>query len=149
MQRAMTMQIRTARLADAPRLAELSTQLGYPSTAAQVEARLARLPADGSHIVYVAEQEGGSVVGWVHVHANPTVETDARAEVAGLVVDLRCRNAGIGRRLMEAAENWAREKGLPAVTLRSNIIREGARRFYESLGYTLIKTQHAFRKELV
>jgi len=139
--------IRDAALADAARIADLATQLGYPSSTEQVLARLRTLPQDGSHAVYVAVSDAG-VVGWVHVFALYPVAHDCVAEIAGLVVDATCRGSGAGKRLMDAAENWAREKGLDTVVLRSNVIREAAHKFYEKLGYTRIKTQHVFRKVL-
>ena len=139
--------IREAVLADAPRIAELSTQLGYPSTTEQVLVRFRSLPQDGTHAVYVAVSDDG-VVGWVHVFELLPVCHDRVAEVAGLVVDASCRASGVGKRLMDSAENWAREKGLGTVVLRSNVIREAAHKFYEKLGYSRIKTQHAFRKIL-
>ncbi len=140
--------VREAALADAARIAALATQLGYPSTTEQALARLRTLPQDGSHVVYVAENETHGVIGWVHVFELLPVAHDRVAEVAGLVVDASCRSTGVGKRLMEAAEHWARTKGLSTVVLRSNVIREPAHNFYEKLGYTLIKTQHAFRKVL-
>ena len=140
--------VREAALADATRIAELSGQLNYPSVPADVARRLRELPQDGSHAVFVAEDGAGRVVGWAHVFALHFVGSDLRAEVAGLVVDDSCRRGGVGKALMARVEEWAREKGLPAVTLRSNIIRGPAHAFYEKLGYTRIKTQHAFRKQL-
>jgi GNAT superfamily N-acetyltransferase len=140
--------VREAALADAVRIAALAEQLTYPSTPEEVERRLRELPRDGSHIVFVAEDGAGRVVGWAHTYALHFVGSDLRAEVAGLVVDESCRNAGVGKVLMARIEDWARQNGLAAVTLRSNVIREPAHKFYEKLGYTRIKTQHAFRKVL-
>jgi N-acetylglutamate synthase-like GNAT family acetyltransferase len=140
--------IREASLGDAARIAELSGQLSYPTKQADVERRMRALPQDGSHAVFIAEDGGGRVVGWAHVYALHFVGSELRAEVAGLVVDESCRRGGVGIALMARVEEWAREKSLPAVTLRSNVIREPAHKFYEKLGYTRIKTQHAFRKVL-
>jgi GNAT superfamily N-acetyltransferase len=140
--------IREAVFADAARIADLATQLGYPSTMEQALVRLRTLPQDGSHAVYVAQNEMDAVVGWVHVYEHLPVCHDRVAEVAGLVVDASCRGTGVGKRLMEVVENWAHTKGLNTVVLRSNVIREPAHKFYEKLGYTRIKTQHAFRKAL-
>lgn len=140
--------IRAATLEDALRLAPLSGQLGYRSTAEEVAARLAPILSDPEHLVFVAEQSSGEISGWADVFVMRTVGTDPRAEVAGLVVDEGCRSQGIGGRLMERVEEWAREQGCAAVTLRSNIIRERAHLFYERLGYQVIKTQKSFRKML-
>jgi hypothetical protein len=49
---------------------------------------------------------------------------------------------------MQAAETWTLEKGCSSVYLRSNVIRTGAHEFYKRLGYTIIKSQYAFRKVL-
>lgn len=140
--------VRPVTIADVPRLAELCGQLGYASTIQDIEQRLRLIQPDEKAIVFVAEQPGGQVVGWVHVFVHRTIEVDPSAEIGGLVVDESCRSKGVGRLLMERAERWAREKGCLAVTLRSNVIRERAHAFYENLGYTVIKAQKAFRKVL-
>ncbi|MBI1737931.1 MAG: GNAT family N-acetyltransferase [Acidobacteria bacterium] len=140
--------VREAALADAACIAALAGQLSYPSTPEDVVQRLRGLPQDGTHAVFVAEDGAGRVVGWAHVFVYRPLEHDAVAEIAGLVVDENCRGAGAGKLLMVAVEHWALGKGLPAVVLRSNVIRDAAHQFYESLGYTRIKTQHAFRKIL-
>lgn len=140
--------VRRARKEDAAAIAELSGQLGYPSTKEQVERRLVHVLADSAHTLFVAEMTGGHIGGWLHVFGYHVVESDPRAEVGGLVVDEAQRGAGIGRLLMQNAENWAREKGYAAVGLRSNIVRHDAHAFYQRIGYKIPKTQHVFRKEL-
>ena len=142
------MAIRRARVEDAGRLAELATQLSYPSTPEQIVARLAPLLGEKEHAVFVAEDGSQGVIGWGHVYIHRGVEMDGRAELAGLVVDEAHRGAGVGQALMQAVESWARGLGSPSIGLRSNIIRERAHAFYLRLGYRQIKTQHAFRKEL-
>jgi GNAT superfamily N-acetyltransferase len=139
--------IRPASPADVDRLAALAGQLGYPSTPVQIEKRLRAIADDSGHAVFVAEQNG-AVAGYLDVFVLRTVESEPRAEVAGLVVDENVRSLGVGRRLMEHAEEWARAQGCNLVSLRSNVIRARAHAFYERLGYTLVKTQKAFRKQL-
>jgi GNAT superfamily N-acetyltransferase len=73
---------------------------------------------------------------------------DPQAEVGGLVVDEGYRRRGIGRLLMQQAEQWACEKGCWAVYLRSNVVRKDAHAFYEGIGYSNVKTSLAFRKTL-
>jgi GNAT superfamily N-acetyltransferase len=139
--------IRPARPEDAPALAPLSTQLGYPSTAADLASRLALILPDPAQFVAVAELSG-QVVGWIHVALYFTLESGAAVEIRGLVVDEEHRGRGIGRALLRRAEEWARERGARVMRLRSNVIRDGAHAFYLHLGYTIVKTQHAFRKNL-
>ncbi|HVS45273.1 MAG TPA: GNAT family N-acetyltransferase [Verrucomicrobiae bacterium] len=50
--------------------------------------------------------------------------------------------------MLDRAERWARERGCPALSLRSNVIRERAHAFYERRGYTHKKSQHYFEKRL-
>jgi len=140
--------IRAASLNDAGQLAELSGQLGYPSQAEEMKQRLERVQPDKEHALFVAEQQGGRVVGWVHVFLYHSIENATRAEVGGLVVDERSRSQGVGHQLLARAEQWAREKGCRVIGLRSNVIRDRAHAFYEREGYKVIKTQKAFRKDL-
>ena len=141
--------IRVATPNDAARLAELSTQLGYPATSENILGRLGQILGDREHAVFVAEaRERAYVVAWVHVLVTHVLEEDSQAEIAGLVVDEAWRGRGAGRLLMERAEQWAREQGCRAVRLRSNVIRAEAHAFYEKLGYQVIKSQKVFRKTL-
>jgi GNAT superfamily N-acetyltransferase len=142
------MKIRTALRKDAEQLAELTTQLGYPSTATQIRTRLGQLRPASKHIVFVAELPGAGVIGWLHVSVTNLLESDLRAEVNGLVVADGQRSLGAGAKLIDAAENWARRQGCKAMNVRSNLIRERAHKFYEREGYEHYKTQKAFRKPL-
>lgn len=107
--------IRLARAGEAGRIAVLCQQLGYPASQGQEQRRLDQVQQDENHAVYVAEQSGGYVVGWVHVCVRQLVVADPQAEIGGLVVDEGHRSRGVGRLLMEQAERWAREKGCWAV----------------------------------
>lgn len=139
--------VRTARLEDAPAIAELCGQLGYPSTTEETRHRLERMAGFPYHILFVAELNG-RVVGWTHVHAYPLPELDFHADLGGLVVDKAHRSAGLGKALLAAAEDWARSKGCADLRVRSNVIRLEAHRFYETNGYEKIKSQFTFRKRL-
>jgi len=111
------LKIRQAKSADAPEIAALAGQLGYPATAAQVSKQ-------------------------------PLLEVEVRAEVNGLVVAEGQRSFGAGARLLAAAEDWARKHGCKSMSVRSNVIRERAHKFYERHGYEHYKTQKSFRKPL-
>ena len=146
--RTKQLQIRPAKLADAPRIAELAGQLGYPSTPAQIRRRFRTLQPASQNAVFVAELPNEGVVGWVHVSKVPLLDVDVRAEIDGLVVAEGQRSLGAGARLMAAAENWARKHGCKGMSVRSNVIRERAHKFYEHCGFEHYKTQKSFRKPL-
>jgi GNAT superfamily N-acetyltransferase len=142
--------IRRARRSDAERIAQLSAELGYPATAAQVATRLRQLTPASKHAVFVAESSDAAMglIGWMHVSVSHLLESDMRAEVNGLIVAEGQRSAGAGAKLLEAAEEWARRRGCRGMNVRSNVIRERAHGFYERNGYEHYKTQKAFRKAL-
>jgi GNAT superfamily N-acetyltransferase len=142
------MKIRRAQRSDAARIAKLSRQLGYPATAAQIAQRLRGLRPAAQHAVFVADLPGRGVVGWVHVTVAHLVDSDTRAEINGLVVAEGQRSLGAGARLLEAAEEWSRKRGCRSMSVRSNVIRERAHKFYERQGYEHYKSQKAFRKSL-
>jgi GNAT superfamily N-acetyltransferase len=139
--------VRAARLEDAERLAELAGQLGYPTTPQQIRERFKSIAGDREQALFVAELQG-EVIGWVQVLIYELLVAEREGEIGGLVVGERYRGRGVGRSLMQHAESWARQQGCPSVYLRSNIIRSGAHEFYRRLGYSLIKSQYAFRKAL-
>jgi GNAT superfamily N-acetyltransferase len=146
--RQLTAEIRTPQPRDYTRMAELAGQLSYPSTAEQIAQRLSKMERSGEHAVFVAQLPSGELAGWIGVFIYRCIETDVRAEVSGLVVDEQQRSKGIGQRLLERAEEWARANGCTMIGLRSNVIRGRAHAFYERLGYEHFKTQKSFRKHL-
>jgi GNAT superfamily N-acetyltransferase len=130
------MSIRNAEITDAAAIAELLTQLGYPSTGQDVRDRLTYWAADQASRVMVADHDN-QVTGCLSIHAVPYLERTGRwARVESLVVDQSARGAGIGRSLLHAAENLARTWGCLAVEITSARTRHGAHAFYQRMGYT-------------
>jgi len=139
--------VRRAGAADAERIAELSGVLGYPVGPCVVSERLAHLLARDDNAVFVAV-DAGRVVGWIHGAEHELLETGRICEILGLVVDASIRRGGAGSTLVAAVEEWAALRGLPQVSVRSNIVRVESHPFYERLGYVRVKTQHSYRKNL-
>ncbi len=143
------MNIRSATIQDGYAIAELSGQLGYPSTVEEIVKRLRLIGNKTDHGVFVAELPGGDIAGWVHVLIEVHLESGTFAEIAGLVVEEHHRGIGIGRKLVEAAEHWASGKGCASVRVRTNVIRKETHKFYERVGYEVMKKQSVFQKLLV
>jgi GNAT superfamily N-acetyltransferase len=87
-------------------------------------------------------------VGWAHAYVCCLVESGPYVELGGLVVDESYRGKGVGGKLLEKVEDWARQNRCRSVSVRSNVIRHQAHKFYADQGYEQIKTQHAFRKRV-
>jgi len=142
------MRIRFATLEDAPAIASLSSQLGYPADSVEVAGFQAQVLQHPDHIVFVAESHEGTVCGWVHVFLSRRLFLPPFAELGGMVVDKGHRSSGIGGALMARAEDWAAECGCSIFRIRSSTIRTGAHKFYERMGYTASKSQQVFDKSL-
>ncbi|MEA2603625.1 MAG: hypothetical protein QOF89_4617 [Acidobacteriota bacterium] len=142
------MRIRPALPSDAATIADLATQLGYPSRPEETEARLRDVLSRADSTVLVAEDEDGTVIGYGHVFGAHRVDADPFAEIGALVVDERQRSQGIGAALVVAMEEWAAGRGYGALRVRSNVIRDRAHAFYERLGFGRVKVQQVFARAI-
>jgi N-acetylglutamate synthase-like GNAT family acetyltransferase len=138
--------VRRATVADAAAIASLSAELGYPVEPGHIQTRLRVLLEATDQAVLVATDADHAVVGWIHGAEHLLLEVGSRCEILGLVVSSGHRRSGIGHRLLTAVEAWAHNRGLPEVSVRSNVLRESSHPFYEKHGYRRVKTQHAYRK---
>jgi GNAT superfamily N-acetyltransferase len=143
----MTTRVRRAMREDNDAIAALAGQLGYPTSAAEMQLRLEPLLAVDREAVFVAVEDD-VVIGWIQVGITMSVESGDFAEIRGLVIDEAHRSRGAGAQLVDAAEAWGRARGLSRMRVRSNILRERTHRFYERHGYTVRKTQKAFEKAM-
>src|SRR5689334_5897816 len=142
------MVIREITIEDAASAAALSGELGYPVTPARMEERIRARGELSDHAVYVACDDGGAVVAWIDVGLTHHLQSDEYAEIGGLVVSEACRSTGVGRELVARAEEWAAQRGIAKMVVRSRIGRERAHRFYLREGYTQTKVSAVFSKEL-
>jgi PhnO protein len=141
-----TCSVRSPEPGDYDKMADLAEQLGYLSTAQQVRMRLEAMANSSQYGVYVAQLPGEQIGGWIGLYVFRSVEQDNCAGISGLIVDQQVRGRGIGKALLEAAEEWARSQGCSAIAIHSNVVRELAHRFYARNGYEHIKTQKYLRK---
>ena len=144
----MEIRLRPPKAGDEPELARLCGEMGYPSTAEQVAARLTALSDRDDHLVLVAATAQDRPAAWVHAHLSFRVVADAFAELGGLVVGETHRSQKVGERLLLAAEDWWRSQGATVFRVRSNALRERAHRFYLRAGYQQLKTSFVFEKTL-
>jgi GNAT superfamily N-acetyltransferase len=133
--------------ADAPALAALAGELGYPTSSEELLGRLAALhPTDAA--VFVATDASDQPVGWCHVEMRRTLVEPMSALVLGLVIGEGHRSAGVGVELLTAAERWARARGCRKLVVATRVTRERAHRFYLREGYEVSKTSYFLTKAL-
>lgn len=136
---------RPATAADAPAIAALFTDEGYPAGPSDIKARLARFDGPTSRVV-MAEYDGG-ILGFIAVHALPRFEHDDWiVRVLALVVDAGARERGVGRALMAEAERFGREVGATFIEVTAGHHRPEARHLFESVGYDSAVTAYLRKK---
>jgi ribosomal protein S18 acetylase RimI-like enzyme len=87
--------------------------------------------------VLVAEGADGTRLGFISLRVGKDVAGAARVHVADVAVTADARRMGVGTALMNAGEAWARERGLPAISLDVWSTNERALAFYRGLGYSV------------
>ena len=130
--------VRTARNDDAPHLVAAYEWLfappGSPSPGwdpGVAEQRLRDVIAATSSDVFLAEHDG-ELVGLCTVYRDiHSVRFGDRAWVEDLAVHPGHRSLGIGKALLDAAKDWARDRGASHLELDSGLARADAHRFYE------------------
>jgi len=133
---------------DYGKIADLAGQLGYPSTAKQVQKRIDAMANSSQHAVYVAELPEGQIAGWIGLYVFRSVEQDSCAGISGLIIDQHIRSRGVGKALLDTAEKWAGSQGCNSISVHSNVTRERAHQFYTRNGYECVKTQKYLLKAL-
>lgn len=91
--------------------------------------------------IFVAEQDDSTLVGWAVVHRDEApvyVKKDERhiAVICELYVDEAMRGQGVGRTLISACEDWARDHKLASIHIGHLAENALAERSYDKAGYT-------------
>ena len=98
---------------------------------------LADLSSSSHSCLFVAENEGG-VVGFLSGEireGSPAFSPKTWAAVEDIYVTHEHRSQGLGRALVDACAEWARDRGADGVSLQVAAGNERARKFYDTLGF--------------
>ena len=101
---------------------------------------LGEIMADQSSALLVAEQHG-EVVGYINlavkeVEDNAVLVPRRYVKIRDLAVSKKHHRSGAGSALMQAAERWARERGVDTLELSVWEFNRGALAFYQEMGYS-------------
>lgn len=105
-----------------------------------------------SQLVLVAETDGGRLIGFLEASIRSFVEdceTDNVGYLEGWFVEENYRENGIGGKLVETAEEWAREKGCEEMASDAEIGNELSLEAHQKLGYEETSRLIHLRKSLV
>lgn len=131
--------IREADLPDISALTELMNDLGYVTTIDEMKIRFAQIQNNKDYKTFVALIEK-QIIGMVGLEKNYFYEKNGiYVRVLALVSNSGFRQIGVGKKLMNAAEKWAKEIGadevLPNCGNREE--RTAAKIFYKKIGYQI------------
>lgn len=127
--------VREATSSDAPAIAPLLGELGYPVGAESLAYRMDRLKGRDDQFVLLAEDEIGAVgVLALHVFSLLAYDRDV-GMILALVVTERARATGVGRHLIQRAEMIATSLGAGRLIVNTHVRRADAHAFYERLGF--------------
>ncbi|WP_246061799.1 GNAT family N-acetyltransferase [Paenibacillus oralis] len=122
---------------DCQHMLPLMRQLRYPTTPSVLKERLSMLEEHPLFSSLVAELDG-VIVGTAFLKQYQTHDMSRPVtQITALIVDEKHRGSGFGKRLIEEAENWGRQRSsseLIVSTARENYM--SAKSFYEHLGFT-------------
>jgi aminoglycoside 6'-N-acetyltransferase I len=103
-------------------------------------------------VEFVAEASDGSLLGFVEVglrsHAEGCDPALPVGYVEGWYVADGQRRRGIGKKLLAAAENWARQQGCLEIASDTSPGNEVSQRVHKSLGFAEVERSINFRKAL-
>ena len=138
------MRIRDARAGDAPGLAPLLAELGYPDDVERVAARADAFDGHAGSFLLVAE-DGEELTGLASATVIPLLHEDGSwCRLSALVVASGHRRRGIARALLAEAERRAADAGCRylEVTTGERAGREAAHVLYESLGLEQVSRRY-------
>ncbi len=101
--------------------------------------------------VWVAASPGGEVIGFVEVAVRDWAEgcrTRPVGYIEGWYVKPEHRRSGVGRRLIDAAERWARSRGCTEMGSDADLQNDVSHRAHRALGYVEIGRAVLFSKKL-
>jgi len=149
--------IRIARPSDRDHLAEFRAALWPDASHEEHAGELATMFEKGSPstlptIHFVAETPDGQLIGFLEAglrsHADGCDPSHPVGFLEGWFVDPAFRRQGVGRKLVAAAEDWARSQGCSEMASDTWINHDLSQRAHEALGYDVVDRCVHYHKPL-
>lgn len=133
----MPLEIRIAEHQDLQILNHLYTEIDQepPLALSEVEEIFEQIQQIPNYNIYIAELNG-EPVGTFSLLIMPMILHHSKSAIVdAVIVTSNYRNQGIGKAMMQAAFKLSAEAGCYKVMLSSNLKRDRAHQFYQSLGF--------------
>ena len=153
----MTWIIRHAQPSDVKSLAEMRALL-WPDASVEEHRKEVEAVFNGTlvwnmpTVTLVAQDESGRVIGFLEAdlrsHADGCDPARPVGYIEGWFVQEEFRAQGVGKQLVQAAEDWARE--LKCVEMASDVLidNDGSQKAHEAMGYEVVDRCVHYRKLL-
>lgn len=129
------MKIRLAAAKDSFALSVLLSELGYENTEVFIDSRLAQLIDDPAEELLVVVH-GSMVIGFISLHFIPQLALSGDfARVSYFCIAQGERGKSVGQRLLQHAEQRARQRGCDRMEVHCHERRSQAHAFYAREGY--------------
>ena len=140
-------EIRACTPEDSAAVSTLLGELGYTVSIRQATEQVTELGKTGADPIFLALADG-QILGLLALHLSRMLQYPSPiVRVTALVVDRRARRRGVGKLLMQHAEQVGSAAGCEFVELTSAMDRAEAHAFYRNIGYE--PNSLRFRKPLV
>ena len=140
-------EIRACTPEDSAAVSTLLDELGYTVSIRQATEQVTELGKTGADPIFLALADG-QILGLLALHLSRMLQYPSPiVRVTALVVDRRARRRGVGKLLMQHAEQVGSAAGCEFVELTSAMDRAEAQAFYRNIGYE--PNSLRFRKPLV
>ncbi len=140
-------EIRKATTFDAPRVQELSHQLGYNLSVEEIQKNILSIENKTDYETVVITVDDNTV-GWMSLNLRFAIELSPYLQITAIVVDESRRNMGLGKLLLDYAKKSARQNQVSRISLYSNNLRTAAHEFYLKANFKRLKESSFFTLEL-
>lgn len=127
--------IRQAAIEDGPVIKVLLEQLGYPDmTPEQVTDNIKHYSQEGYQLLVI--QVSNVLAGFISVHCFEQFHSPGKmGRISAFCIEEQFRSQGIGKQLLQAAEQYFITSGCTKLEVTSNARRHDAHEFYLRQGY--------------
>jgi len=143
--------VRHGALADAASLARLRHALWPDGSEAEHRREIERSFGGGQTAPLLVAEDRSGLLGFAELSIRPYAEgckTDRVGFLEGWFVIPRARHRGVGRKLVAAAEAWARSAGCTEFASDAEVDNESSAAAHRALGFTEVGLIRCFRKDL-
>jgi aminoglycoside 6'-N-acetyltransferase I len=147
----LRMEIRKATGKDKEEWVVLRIQLWPRANPDKLADDAGKILKDANWAVFLAKHQG-EAVGFIECSIRdkaPACETDRIGYIEGWYVAPAFRKAGVGRKLVEKSEQWAREMGCTEMASDTTTNYPVSPAAHNALGYQEVKRKFYYRKSLV